>query len=120
MAAEKTEKVDGAAWLLGRAGPQQKATVSPRIKAEKLEPHETEAVIRMFGDAAGAGKALVGGLDGASEALQQIIRCGLTPEALVILVTEKCPRDRAGRPTTTDTVERVLQGLFRLPEYLSR
>lgn len=114
------EKVDGPGWLLGRVGEKKAKAPVKLTRAEKVEPHEVDEVVRMFDDVGGAGKRLAAGVEQLGGALQQIIACGLTPEALIILVREKCRCDRKGNQTTTDQVERVLEGLFRLPEYLAR
>jgi len=92
-------------------------------KPKKLEraptPVELDDVERYLADAAGDGKKLASGLKGAAAALEDIRNSGLTAEALIVLVTAKTRADKNGNATSAVTVQRVLEGLFRLDEFLA-
>jgi class 3 adenylate cyclase len=66
----------------------------------------------------GMSAELYGAVLTAVERAEKLFACGLTRRALVVLITDVCPRDAAGRPTTEATVERVLEGLSKLGEHL--
>ncbi len=79
-----------------------KYTITPRLIAHK------------FGD----GKQLVEGIRGALSGLDALKKSGLTGEALVVLVTEKCAWAKNGKRVSAETVQFVLEALFRLGEYV--
>lgn len=81
-------------------------------------PVELDEVENLLDDAAGAGKKLTAGLNKAIEGLKAIEQCGLTPDAFLVLVASKCKADKNGNATSEATVQRVLEGLFRLGEYV--
>jgi len=90
-------------------------------KAKKLvrapEPLEIDDAVRFLEEGGRDAKKLVDGLNSAIGALEAIRSSGLTGEALVVLVTEKCGRAANGSRLTAATVQVVLEGLFRLGEY---
>jgi len=82
---------------------------------EYITPDEIEAVIR---DVGASGKRVVGGLRGTLTGLAAIKASGLTGEALVILVENKCAHADNRNPISRSTVKKVLEALFRLGEYV--
>lgn len=107
--------MSGADWLLGDVGKKTKA--APKIAHNGIHvlPEEIDAVLH---GAAADAKKLRGGIDSATSALDALKQSGLTGEALVIMVTEKCARAKNGSRLSPDTVQLVLEGLFRLGEYV--
>jgi hypothetical protein len=106
--------MSGADWLLGDTG---KKKAAPKLVASggiEVTPDEVDAVLA---DVAGAGKKLRAGIDAAVSQLEAIKKCGLTGEALVLLVEAKCARAKNGSRISADTVQLVLEGLFRLGEH---
>lgn len=106
---------DGADFMLGDLGlkKDKKAAVKLRDSGDL----DLDAVERLM-DSKKDGEALRKGLDGAVSALDALRRIGLTSEAIIVLVTEKCRPDKNGNATSRATVQRVLEGLFRLSEYV--
>lgn len=104
----------GADWLLGDP-PKPK---EPKKLQRAPTPLELDQAEKFLEDAAGDGKKLVAGLRSAITALEAIKKSGLTGEALVVLVTEKCGRTSAGGRVSQATVQAVLEALFRLGEYV--
>lgn len=104
----------GADFLLGDVGLKPKKTV----KIHNSGDLDVDAAVAMF-DMKKDGEALRGGLDRAISALDALKKTGLTGEALVVLVQAKCKRPSSGgKPATRETVQAVLEGLFRLGEYV--
>ena len=92
-------------------------------KAEKklqraAEPLAIDDAVDFLESGAADTKKLVGGLKAAVSALDAIRASGLTGEALIVLVQAKCKSDAKGNETSRPQVERVLEGLFRLGEYV--
>jgi hypothetical protein len=107
--------VSGEDWLLGDVGKPKKEKKLQRAPT----PLELDQAERFLEDAAGDGKALVAGLGKAVGALDALRASGLTGEALVVLVTAKTAYSKVnGRPISDVTVQQVLEGLFRLGEYV--
>lgn len=112
----KVIRASGADWLIGKTGQRKQAK---EVRLERApSPAEIDDVVQLMEDTAGAGKKLAGGLKQLNAALEQIRTCGLTPEAIITLTTDKCRPDKNNNPTTAAAVQRVLEGFFRLPEYL--
>lgn len=108
--------MSGADFLLGDIGkkPEKRTKLAPNGIA--VTPDEIEAVLS---DAAKDGKNLAIGIRGAVSALEQLKKSGLTGEALVVLVTEKCAWAKNGKRVSAETVQLVLESLFnRLGEYV--
>lgn len=103
----------GSDWMLGSVG-APKAQKKLQRAAESLP---IDDAVRFLEDASGDGKKLVAGLKRGVDALEGLRQSGLTGEALVVLVTEKCARAKNGSRLSSDTVQLVLEGLFRLGEY---
>lgn len=105
--------MSGADWLIGKA--PEKAGKATRIKTTgELDIDAVEALM----DSKRDGEKLRSGLDNATSALEALKKAGLTGEALVVLVAEKCARAKNGSRLSADTVQIVLEGLFRLGEYV--
>lgn len=106
--------MSGADWLIGDVG-------SKPAKAKKIHREPTPLdfdAVEAFLDSKKDGEKLRAGLDHAVSALDALKLAGLTGEALVVLVTAKCSNAANGKPISDDTVQRVLEGLFRLREYV--
>lgn len=106
--------MSGADWMLGEL---------PKPKAQKklqrsVEPLAIDEAVRFLEDAAGDGKALAGGLKKGVAALEALRVSGLTGEALVVLVTDKCAWAKNDKRVSAETVQLVLEALFRLGEYV--
>lgn len=105
--------MSGADWMLGDVGAKPKKAVKIHNSGEL----DIDAAVALM-DSKKDGEALRGGLDKAASALEALRKTGLTGEALVVLVTEKCGRARNGSRLSADTVQLVLEGLFKLGEYV--
>jgi hypothetical protein len=104
--------LSGADWMLGKLEPKPQKKL-----ARAAVPLNVDDAVRYLEDAAGDGKKLVTGIRKGVEALEALRTSGLTGEALVVLITEKCARAKNGSRLSADTVQLVLEGLFRLGEY---
>jgi hypothetical protein len=87
------------------------------MSTEKKDWLEASAVTAVL-ESKETGQKLQEGIVTAVSALDALQKCGLTGEALTVLVTEKTARARNGTRIQPDTVEKVLKGLFKLKEYL--
>lgn len=105
----------GVDWMLGDLGPRKTSKKLVSVEGVRVTSEEVDAVLA---DVHGSGKKLRSGIDAAVQQLEALKSIGLTGEALVLLVTEKCRPDKNGNPTSAVTVQRVLEGLFRLGEYV--
>lgn len=106
----------GSDWLLGDVGKKAEKKTKLAPGAITVTPDEIEAVLA---DSARDGKRLAGGIRAAVTALEQLKQSGLTGEALVVLVTEKCAWAKNGKRVSAETVQLVLEALFgRLGEYV--
>lgn len=103
----------GGDWLVGDSKPKKIVKVAP--DGIHVTPEEIDAVIH--GTARDA-KAIRGGIDHAVAGLEAIKTCGLTGEALVLLVAAKVSRSKNGTRIGVETVQTVLEGLFRLGEHI--
>jgi hypothetical protein len=108
---------EGADWLLGNAGNRP----AP-VKLKNTETLDIDAAERFLEKGAADGKRLRNGIDNGSAALKALKESGLTGEALVVLIAEKCGNYRTDggryqRPTSA-MVQCVLEALFRLGEYV--
>lgn len=106
--------MSGADWLLGDVGKAKKVT--------KLAPngiHVTpEEIDQVLHGVAKDAKALRGGIDSSVTALEALKTSGLTGEALVLLVAAKVGRSKNGTRIGLETVQTVLEALFRLGEHV--
>lgn len=107
------KKVSGGDFMLGDVG----AVKRPVAKIHNSGELDIDAAER-FMDSKKEGEALRAGIDKAASALDALRKTGLTGECLVVLVTEKCGRAANGSRLTAATVQVVLEGLFRLGEYV--
>jgi len=96
-------------------GKAKKIALADKADGEYVAPDEIEAVIR---DVGASGKRVVGGIRGVLTGLAAIKASGLTGEALVILVENKCAHADNRNPISRSTVKKVLEALFRLGEYV--
>lgn len=110
----------GANFMLGKfaGAPKKQGRKVDFAPPDDVTPAQIDDVVTLLNDGAKTGKKIAEGLKHAVAALDHLAECGLTPEALVLLICDQCPKDRAGRATTVDTVERVMQGFFRLGNHL--
>ncbi len=51
-------------------------------------------------------------------AVTALMNCGLTREAVILLVQAKCPNQRNGRPMQDYVIENVLDALGKLDEFV--
>lgn len=107
--------MSGEDWLLGDVG---KKPGKPKKLERAPSPPELDQVEQLLDDVAGDGKRLVAGVNSAVAALEAMKKSGLTGEALVVLVTEKCAWAKNGKRVSPETVQLVLEALFRLGEYV--
>jgi hypothetical protein len=109
--------VSGADWLVGDVG---KRETKPKRLEHSPTPLEIDQAERFLEDAAGDGKQLVAGMKKATAALDALRSCGLTGEALVVLVQAKCGYcvNHGKNKPSPDVVQGVLEGLFRLGEFV--
>lgn len=103
----------GADFMLGDMGTKPKKATKIHNSGEL----DIDAAVA-FLDSKKDGERLRAGLDNAVSALEALKKTGLTGECLVVLVTEKCGRASNGSRLTAATVQVVLEGLFRLGEYV--
>ncbi len=113
-----TTRIKGGDFMFSKLDARMGAKNNKLNVPKRDEPLDIDGAERFLEDAAGAGKKLAEGLRKAATALDDIANSGLTHEALLVLVTAKCGSDRHGNATTTEKVRLVLEGLFRLDEYL--
>lgn len=106
--------MSAADWMLGDVGKSKKEPTKLQRAPTPLELDQAE---RFLENAAGDGKKLVAGLRSAATALDGLRQSGLTGEALVVLVTEKAGYVN-GNKISSNTVQKVLEALFRLGEYV--
>ena len=106
----------GADWLVGDVG-KPKAQKKLQRAAEPLDVDDAVDFIEQADKDAGR---LVADLKTAAKALDAIWTSGLTGEALVVLVQAKCGYcvNHGKNKPSTDVVQGVLEGLFRLGEYV--
>lgn len=102
----------GADFMLGDMGLKK----TKAVKIHNSGELDIDAAVALM-DSKKDGEALRGGLDRAVSALEALRKTGLTGECLVVLITEKCQRAKNGSRLSADTVQIVLEGLFRLGEY---
>lgn len=107
--------MSAADWLLGDVGKKTKAPPKLAPNGIHVTPDEIDAVLA---DVAVSGKRLRAGIDAAVTQLEALKKAGLTGEALVLLVESKCARAKNGSRISADTVQLVLEGLFRLGEHV--
>lgn len=104
-------------WLSGshkakpRTGTALVADVNEYAESEKAlqEEHDPEKNAQKLARAKGQVLAHAKGM----------ARSGLTKQALCEAIALVCPKDQAGRPTTAQTVERVLRGMLSLGSLLT-
>lgn len=81
-----------------------------------VEKHEVDSLLEDF---AGNGKKLHAGIVAVDARLKAIGELGLTPELLVLLVTEKAPYPRGAKhKLSTTQIEAALKGLFAIGEFV--
>lgn len=85
------------------------------IAVDPLELDEVEQALAA--PAAVAGKVHAS-MRAALTAVERLYKSGLTREALVVLIAEKCGRAPNGTRISTETVGKVLDALGRLDEYV--
>jgi hypothetical protein len=115
----------GADWLLGDVGKPKKGkkpgTLYPKEGVALLddveEYLESEASAKLLAPPAAA-KALNAAIGTAYDKAMELMRSGLTGEALCLLIAEKSPRSRTGTRISTETVKAVLQGMQKLGEWV--
>lgn len=84
---------------------------------EAVTPAELDDVERALAAPAAVAGKLHEGMGRAVTAVERLFQCGLTQEALCILIAEKCPRAANGTRVVPATVRAVLEGLAHLDEY---
>lgn len=99
--------------MLGNVGPKSK----PAAKIQRSDL-DFDSVEQLMDGTAKDGKRLRDGIAGVAASLDALKRVGLTGEALVLLVEAKCARAKNGSRLSADTVQLVLEGLFRVGEYV--
>lgn len=106
----------GADWLLGDVGQPKKGK---KQLAEVEEYLESEASARLL-DPPSAAKALNQAVLTAHEKAVELIRSGLTVEALALLIAEKSPSGANGKRPSPETVKLVLRGMAKLDEWVRK
>lgn len=110
--------MSAADWFVGKVGePKPKRQVKLAAPAD-VTPAQLDDVERLLDRAADEGKKLAAGITAGMSAMERLASCGLTPDALVLLVTAKCRWAKNGKKVSPETVEIVLEALFRLGEHL--
>lgn len=104
-------------WLLGDVISKAGRNGKPEKKIHRTGELDIDAVVALM-DVKKDGERLRVGLDGALAALDALKKTGLTGEALVLLVTAKTPTDKHGNAASPAVVQRVLEGLMRIGEFV--
>lgn len=107
---------EGADWMLGNVGKKPARKIAHN--GIHVTPDEIDAVLN---ETRAAAKKLAHDIKSATAGVQALRESGLTGEALVVLVTEKCGNYRTdgGRyqKPTQAVVQCVLEALLRIGEY---
>jgi hypothetical protein len=106
----------GSDWLLGDVG--KKARATKKLVSSDGIAISREDIDAVLADVVGSGKKLRASIDAATGQLEALKNSGLTGEALVLLVAAKVSRSKNGTRIGVETVQTVLEGLFRLGEHV--
>jgi len=74
-------------------------------------------VAKSFTDSLAAGGFIVEDVQKVAAAVAGVLNCGLTREALLLLIQAKCPRPH-GRPMPTSTIDDVLTALSHIDQHV--
>jgi len=112
------QKVDAAAWLIGKSGEGAKPKARPKV--ERINADVTpEMIDAALEDLNGAGKEFTAETRKAADAIDSFAASiGLSGPTFVMMVKMLCKTNHHGNEMSLETVRIVLEGLFRFREHL--